>query len=177
MSKERSIRPYLAHFAIVASFTLLGVAGNAQAPQRSPYSAPAGWTVSTYRAPETMAFLRCSAERHYDDGLTLTVAKNNAGNLVLGFTSAAWTYEDRSTHAVSVRIDSANATSLPGRVRLLPVGPIVFVDLAPGSAIIPALSSGMTLYVRSAETALEFGLTGSAAAIASMQQCHRDGTE
>ena len=177
MSIQRSIQYYCAQFAIILIPALLSVPSNAQAPERTPYSAPLDWTVTTYRAAGTKAFLRCSAERHYDNGLALTVAKNNTGMFVLGFTSSEWAYEDGSTHVISIRIDSGDEMALPGRVRLLPSGPIVFVDLEPTSSVVPAISAGMVLHVSSTETALEFGLAGSAAAISSVDQCHRDGSE
>ena len=176
MTKEQPISLFLAQSAIFLVTAMLAVPSNAQAPARTPYSAPPGWSVTTYRAAETQAFLRCSAERHYNDGMTLTIAKTNTGKFVLGFTSPAWTYEDRSTHVVSIRVDSGEEMSLPGRVRLLPSGPIVFVDMEADSSVIPAISAGKVLYVNSAETALEFALTGSAVAVSNTAQCHRDGT-
>jgi hypothetical protein len=133
--------------------------------------------VTTYRAGDSGEFLRCSAERHFDDGQTLTIAINGTGNLVLGFTSDKWIYEDRSTHPVSVRVDSGEETPLSGRVRILPVGPIVFVDLDPDSTVIAELSAGDTLYVSSSETNMVMDLTGSAAAIAGTNQCYADATD
>ncbi len=179
MKTDRPTSLILAPAAIVAVAAILSLSSNAQAPERTPYSTPPGWSVSTYRSAASGAFLRCSAERHYDHGLTLTVAINSAGKFVLGFTSAEWTYEDRSTHPVSIRVDSSEEMSVPGRVRVLPVfGPIVFVDLDMDmdSAIVPALSAGSVLYVNSAETSLEFDLSGSAAAISDAARCHRDGS-
>ena len=60
---------------------------------------------------------------------------------------------------------------------MLPVGPTVFVDLEADSSVVPALSVGRMLFVDSPETSLEFDLTGSAAAVRSMVQCHRDAIE
>jgi len=165
----------MAQFTVLSAAVLLSMPGNAQPPERTPYSAPPNWTVTTYRAADTQAFLRCSAERHYDGGLALTVAKNNMGTFVLGFTSSDWAYEDRSTHPVVIKIDSNEEISFSGRVRRLGSGPIVFVDLEPTSSVIPAISAGRVLQVSSAETSVEFQLTGSAAAVASLEQCHRDG--
>ena len=177
MKTDRPTSLFLVQAAIVTLAAILSMPGNAQAPARTPYSTPPGWSVSTYRSAASGAFLRCSAERHYDHGLTLTVAINSAGKFVLGFTSAEWAYEDRSTHPVSIRVDSGEEMSVPGRVRVLPVfGPIVFVDLEMDSAIVPALSAGNVLYVNSAETSLEFDLSGSAAAISDAARCHRDGS-
>jgi len=167
----------LARFVIVTVAALLCIPANAQAPERTPYSAPPDWTVTTYRAADTKVFLRCSAERHYDDGLTLTIAKTNAGKFVLGFTSSDWTYEDRSTQPVSIQIDSGEETSLSGRVRLLPSGPIVFVDIEADSTVISAISAGNVLFVNSGETSLDFDLSGSAVAVSSTEQCHRDGSD
>ncbi len=176
MPRDRHSQLSLARCVLVFAAVLLSASSNAQGIQRTPYWAPADWTVTTYRAAESNEFLRCSAERHYDDGLALTVAKNSAGNIVLGFTSPKWTYEDRSTHDVVVRIDSGVQMSFPGRARVLPSGPIVFVDLEPTGTIVPFISTGRSLRVSSGETALEFDLTGSAAAVASVDQCHRDGS-
>ena len=175
MSTEQ--RSLLARLAILTITVLLAAPGNTQAPERTPYSAPAGWTVTTYRAANSRAFLRCSAERHYDDGSALTIAKNNAANIVLGFTSTEWPFEDGSTQTVLLRIDSGEERRLPGRVRILPSGPIVFVDLVSTSAMVPAIRKGTTLQVSSGGTTLTFGLTGSAAAIASVDRCHRDGSQ
>ena len=161
-------------FGVLTAF--LSSIASAQAPERTRYSDLPDWTVTTYRTAETEAFLRCSAERDYEGNLTLTVAKNSAGKYVLGFTSSAWPYEDRSTHSVSVRIDTNEEISMPGRVRLIPPGPIVFVDLEEGSSVIAAISAGAILNVSSGETALEFRLAGSEAALASLELCHRDGS-
>ncbi len=149
---------------------------SAQAPDRTRYSDLPDWTVTTYRAADTGAFLRCSAERHYEGNLTLTVAKNSAGKYVLGFTSSAWPYEDRSTHSVSVQIDTNEETSMPGRVRLIPPGPIVFVDLEDDRSFVVAISDGAVLQVSSGDTVLKFSLTGSAAALATLEFCHQDGS-
>ena len=65
---------------------------------------------------------------------------------------------------------------MPGRVRLIPPGPIVFVDIEEGSSVIAAISAGATLNVSSGETILEFRLAGSAVAIASLDLCHQDGS-
>lgn len=173
MARKRPVRLFLAQSMIVLSVTMLSIPGYAQAPARTPYSAPGNWTVTTYRAGDTGAFLRCSAERHYE-AQTLTVAKNAAGMFVLGFTSNEWTFEDRSTHSVSIRVDSGDAASMPGRVRILPVGPIVFVDLEMDSSVITKISAGSILQVTSADTVLNFNLAGSAAAILSTNQCHLD---
>jgi hypothetical protein len=148
----------------------------AQAPARTPYSTPGNWTVTIYRAGDTGAFLRCSAERHYADQ-ALTIAKNAAGKFVLGFTSKEWAFEDRSTHPISVRVDSLEEVTLSGRVRILPSGPIVFVDIDMDSTIIAEISAGNALYVSSGETALVMDLAGSAAAIAGTNQCHQDASD
>jgi hypothetical protein len=162
-------------FILPAAF--FSASGIAQNVERIPYWAPQNWTVTTYRSEDSKEFLRCSAERHYDNGTALTVAKNNAGNIVLGFTSSNWTYEDRSTHDISIRIDSGEQMSFPGRVRVLPSGPIVFVDLEYTNPVVPTLSTGRMLNVSSPETTLEFELTGSASAVASVDQCHLEGTQ
>ena len=174
MARKRSVRLFLAQSMIFISVTMLSIPGHAQAPARTPYSAPGNWTVTTYRAGDTGVFLRCSAERHYEDGQTLTIAINGAGNFVLGFTSDKWTYADRSTHPVSIRVDSSGEVPLSGRVRILPVGPIVFVDLEMDSSVITEISAGRILQVTSADTVLNFNLAGSAAAISSANQCHLD---
>ena len=177
MNRGQAISRILSQCAIFLAVAMFSFSGNAQAPARTPYSALPNWSVTTYRAGDTNAFLRCSAERHYDDGLTLTIAKNAAGKFVLGFTSPEWTYEDRSSHSVSVRIDSGEETSLQGRVRLLPSGPIVFVDIAADSTIVGSIAAGEVLHVNSDETSLSFELSGSAAAVSSTNECHRDGTD
>jgi hypothetical protein len=164
-------------FSVLLITISLCVPSYAQAPERTPYSAPDNWTVTTYRASGTKAFLRCSAERHYGDGLTLTIAKNVAGKFVLGFTSSDWKYEDRSTPTVSIQIDAGESVSLPGRVRLLPTGPIVFVDIEENSSIVTSMSLGSALHVRTAETSLEFSLAGAEAAVSGVNQCQSDGTE
>ena len=163
----------MAQCGFLVAAAIINVPANSQAPARTPYSASGEWTVTTYRAGDTGAFLRCSAERHYA-AQTLTIAKNAAGMFVLGFTSDEWTFEDRSTHQVSIRVDSGDAVSMPGRVRILSVGPIVFVDLELESTVVAEIVAGNALYVSSAETALAMDLTGSAVAIASTNQCHRD---
>jgi hypothetical protein len=162
------------HLVLASVAIMYGSPGSAQAPDRVRYAELPDWTVTTYRAAESKALLRCSAERHYDNGLTLTVAKNAAGKYVLGFTSSEWPYEDRSTHPVSMRIDSGDETLLPGRARLLPTGPIVFVDVQNHRIVIPAISAGNRLHVSSGKIDLEFGLAGSAAALVSLDLCHRD---
>lgn len=177
MPTERSTQHSIAPCVFLLAVVLLSTPSSAQDIERTPYWAPANWTVTTYRSAESKAFLRCSAERHYDNGLALTVAKNNAGNIVLGFTSSNWTYDDRSTHDVSIQIDSGEQMSFPGRARVLPSGPIVFVDLEHTNPIVAVISSGRSLHVSSPETTLEFELTGSAAAVASMDQCHLDGSQ
>ena len=161
----------------VVMTAMLSASGAAQNFERTPYWAPENWTVTTYRAGDSREFLRCSAERHYGDGLALTIAKASAGNIVLGFTSPRWPYEDRSIHDIELRIDTGERMSFSGRVRVLPSGPIVFVDLEPTSHVIPAISTGRQLNVSSPEIALAIDLTGSAAAVASVDQCHRDGSE
>jgi len=177
MTKRRPIHLFLAQCALSLVAVVFSIQGNAQAPARTPYSAPGNWTVTTYRAGDSGAFLRCSAERHYGGGFALTIARNAAGKFVLGFTSDDWTYEDRSTHPVSVRIDSGEETLLPGRVRLLPSGPIVFVDIETDSSVITEISAGNILHVHSAETALEFELAGSAAAVESTNRCYQDASD
>jgi hypothetical protein len=176
MRNDRPIRVAPAQFALVLIIAILSFPSNAQAPARTPYAAPGDWTVTTYRAGDTGAFLRCSAERHYE-AQALTVAKNAAGKFVLGFTSNEWTFEDRSTHPISVRIDSGEEVMLSGRVRLLPSGPIVFVDIEMDSAVIAEISAGSSLQVISGETSLVMDLAGSAAAIASTNQCHVDASD
>jgi len=177
MAKEKPNRVFIAQCVFVLMAAMLSFLSHAQAPARTPYSAPGDWTVTTYRAGDTGAFLRCSAERHYDDGQTLTIAINGAGKFVLGFTSDQWTYEDRSTHPVSIRVDSGDEASMPGRIRILPVGPIVFVDIDSNSSIIAEISAGNVLHVSSAETSLEMNLAGSAAAIADTNQCHANAAD
>jgi len=176
MARKRSICLLLTKILIVLSAAMLSISSNAQAPARTPYSAPGDWTVTTYRAGDTGAFLRCSAERHYE-AQALTVAKNAAGKFVLGFTSNEWTFEDRSIHPISVRVDSGDEVALSGRVRILPSGPIVFVDIEEDSGVIASLSAGNALHVSSGETSLVMNLAGSAAAIASTNQCHIDASE
>ena len=176
MVRKRSIWFFLTQFVIVLSATMLSISSNAQAPARTPYSTPGDWSVTTYRAGDTGAFLRCSAERHYAEQ-ALTVAKNAAGKFVPGFTSEEWTFEDRSTHPISVRVDSGEEGTLSGRVRLLPSGPIVFVDIDMGSSIIAEISAGHSLHISSGETALVMDLAGSAAAVASTNQCHQDASD
>jgi hypothetical protein len=176
MRIDRPIRVAPAQFALVLIIAILSFPSNAQAPARTPYAAPGDWTVTTYRAGDTGAFLRCSAERHYE-AQALTVAKNAAGKFVLGFTSKEWTFEDRSTHPISVRVDSGAEVMLSGRVRLLPSGPIVFVDIEMDSAVIAEISAGNSLQVSSEETSLAMDLAGSAAAIASTNQCHVDASD
>jgi len=176
MARKRSTCLFLTNFLIVLSTAMLSISSNAQAPARTPYSAPGDWTVTTYRAGDTGAFLRCSAERHYE-AQALTVAKNAAGKFVLGFTSNEWTFEDRSTHPITVRVDSGDEVALSGRVRILPSGPIVFVDIEEGSGVIAKLSAGYSLHINAGEVSLTMDLAGSAAAIASTNQCHIDATE
>ncbi len=174
-----SIRPVaafvVAPFLLLTSGVLDGIAEAQQSLERTRYSTLVDWTVTTYRS-DAQAFLRCSAERHYDNGLALTVSRNTSG-YVLGFTSSDWPYEDRSTHSVSVGVDSGASQAFAGRVRLLTSGPIVFVDLEADSPIIPAIAKGRMLQVESPETNLDFDLTGSAAAVSSLLSCHRDGAE
>ena len=176
MTKGQPISLHLAQFALVFVAVLLSSSGNAQAPARTPYAAPGDWTVTTYRAGDSGAFLRCSAERHYE-AQALTVARNAAGKFVLGFTSNEWTFEDRSTHPISIRVDSGEEVTLSGRVRLLPSGPIVFVDVDMGSSVIAEISAGNTLHISSAETSLTMDLAGSRTAIASTNQCHVDASD
>lgn len=175
MMINRQAKMLVVQLALALIIVIHSSPGSAQAPDRTPYADLPDWTVTTYRAAETKAFQRCSAERHYEDGLTLTIAKNAAGKYVLGFTSSAWPYEDRSTHSISIKIDSGEELSMPGRVRLLPVGPIVFLDLDDNSSVISSLSAGANLHVRSDLTVLKFDLTGSAAAVSNLESCHRDG--
>jgi hypothetical protein len=147
----------------------------AQSFERIPYSAPPDWTVTTYRSKETGAFLRCSAERHYDDGNALTVARTAEGKSVLGFTSSAWAFDDRETTEVRLQVDANMPMSTTGRGRLLPSGPMLFVDVDPASGVMAELSNGSLLLVTSGETTLRLSLRGSAAAIAGVNQCRIDG--
>ena len=165
-------------FILVVAVNAIGTPADAiaQSFERIPYSAPPDWTVTTYRSSDSGAFLRCSAERHYDDGNTLTVAKNAAGKFVLGFTSDAWEFEDRATPGVNLQVDAGQSYSMPGRVRLLPSGPMLFVDIDPATTIIDELSKGGRVHVSSGGNSLTLNLRGSAAAMASANQCQRDGT-
>lgn len=165
-------------FITVVAIYAIGTAADtiAQSFERIPYSAPPHWTVTTYRSSDSGAFLRCSAERHYDDGNTLTVARNAEGKFVLGFTSAAWSFEDSVMPEVSMQVDTYQPVSMTGRARVLPSGPILFVDIDPSTTIIDELSKGSRVIVSSGETSLTLDLLGSAAAIASTDQCQRDGT-
>lgn len=176
MVQKQSIRALLACFLVILA-AVVSALSYAQAPVRTSYSAPGDWTVTTYRAGDTGAFLRCSAERHYEDGQTLTIAINSAGKYVLGFTSDKWTYEDRSTHPVSIRVDSNREQTMPGRVRILPVGPMVFLDLDTNSTVIAQMSAGNSLHVNSADTSFSMSLAGSAATVASARQCYLDASE
>jgi hypothetical protein len=168
------------HHTLTAVVGILAIAmatdAIAQSFERIPYSAPTDWTVTTYKSRDTGAFLRCSAERHYDNGETLTIAKNAAGMFVLGFTSDKWEFEDRATTEVEIQVDTGQAISLAGRGRLLPSGPMLFVDADPTTSIIDDLSKGNRLAVGSGETSLTLNLVGSSAAIAGVNQCHLDGT-
>jgi len=148
----------------------------AQSFERIPYSAPQDWTVTTYRSIDSGAFLRCSAERHYENGETLTVARNAAGKFVLGFTSGSWTFEDQDATEVSVQVDDNEALSTSGRGRRLPTGPMLFVDVDPESTVIDELSAGNQLRVTSGNTTLTMSLRGAAAAVAGVIQCQSDGT-
>lgn len=165
-------------FITVVAVYAIGTAADtiAQSFERIPYSAPQDWSVTTYRSSDSGAFLRCSAERHYADGNTLTVAKNAEGKFVLGFTSAAWTFEDSAMPEVSTQVDTYQPMSTTGRARILPLGPMLFVDVDPSTTIIDELSKGSRVIVSSGETSLTLDLVGSAAAIASTNQCQRDGT-
>jgi hypothetical protein len=163
----------------VITFCAIGLTGGAfaQSFERIPYSAPADWTVTTYRSKDSGAFLRCSAERHYEDGTTLTVARNAEGNFVLGFTSGSWTFEDQETTGVRVQVDANEVLSTTGRGRRLPTGPMLFVDVDAGTTAIDELSKGNQLRVTTGGTTLTMSLHGSAAAIASVIQCQSDGTD
>lgn len=169
-SECRVITP-IAVFAIGMSHDAI-----AQSFERIPYSAPPDWTVTTYRSKNSGAFLRCSAERHYDNGDTLTVASNAEGGFVLGVTSDAWEFEDRATPVVSIQVDANQPRSTTGRGRVFPFGPMLFIDVDPAANIIDELSKGSRAVVSSGETSLTLNLHGSAAAIASTRQCQRDGT-
>lgn len=144
--------------------------------ERTPFAAPDDWTVTTYRAADTKSFLRCSAERHYDDGPALTVARTADGKYVLGVTSALWQFEDRSTHEFEVTVDAGDANMVTGRVRLLPSGPMIFVDVDLGSSLIAEISAGNTLTVSSGEVSIDMNLKGSAAALSSLEACQVAGT-
>ena len=160
--------------AATAAILLTGHGALAQSFDRTPYTKFDGWLINTYRAADSGEFLRCSAERHLEDAPTLTIARTAASKFVLGVTSAEWTFDDRSTPATTLQVDENTSTSLAGRVRILPNGPMLFIDVEAGSSLMDELAAGNTLTVSAGETQLQIPLAGSAAAIATTIQCHQD---
>ena len=147
-------------------------AADAQNINRTIFKEWPGWTITTYRTADTQAFLRCSAEKHYANGTALTIART-APRYVLGFTSAAWPYEDRTTPPISVHIDSGEQVSATGRVRLLGSGPMLFMDLELGNPVISAIPDGKILHVHSEQTSIDFDLIGSKPVIAGLEECRK----
>jgi hypothetical protein len=88
-----------------------------------------------------------------------------------------WAFEDRSAHDFEVTVDAGDTLTLPGRVRVLPSGPMIFIDVEEGSNLIAKLSSGNTLAVRSGDVVIDMNLAGSAAALASLDACQKAGVQ
>ena len=163
---------------LVATVSLLAViiipTGHAQNIDRVLFKETPGWTITTYRAKDSKEFLRCSAERHYDNGTALTIART-VPRYTLAFTSTSWPFEDKSMHLVSAHVDASEILSVEGRVRLLNSGPIIFMSVESGDAIIPKLSKGKMLHVHAEQTSVDFDLTGSADVMMGLDECWRAG--
>jgi hypothetical protein len=148
---------------------------HAQNFERTPFTEVSGWTITTYRAKDTGEFLRCSAEMHYANKTALTIART-ASSYTLAYTSTEWPFEDNSMPMVSAHVDAYDILSVQGRVRLLNSGPIVFMSVEPGSAILAGIAKGRVLHVHADKTSIDFDLTGSSKATSAVEECWQAGT-
>ena len=145
----------------------------AQRFERTPYDTLPGWDINVYRAGDTQAFLRCSAEKRYGAQSALTVARSRAG-YVLGFTSTRWPFDDGSSHESTLQVDDGELVLATMRARLLPSGPIGFVDVEPGHPLLSQLTRGRSLAVQAVEVAIAFDLDGADGAVAAIDRCFQE---
>jgi predicted methyltransferase len=144
---------------------------------RTDYFTANGWTLMKYNSGDTNEFLRCSAERIYEDNSSLTIARRaGVGDLyTLVFISAKWPYAGGSKPTVSLHIDSGQQFSYQGSMIPGTKTPMFLMRLDDDSrAVLPALAAGRTLHVRSGSTEIDYDLGGSRSLIDQVKKCHAE---
>ena len=123
---------------------------------------------------ETGAFGGCRMSAAYDNGITLHFLQLADLSLLIGMSRPDWSLDPRGAYAMGLAVDGGQVRSARGIV-LASLTEAVFLGLGRDRAARELLRRGTRLTLISERRSFDFRLTGTAAGLARLERCAREG--